>query len=476
MPRLIIFICIVFAVSAFGKNKVAVNDHNNGHNIVLSSGQLLEIRLYSPNAGSGCCWSVSKMQCDVLRQFGEWSFEQKRFFDDYGAPAVGVPDGYQVIRFVGVKAGTTGLTLEYKRPWEKNSPALQTYSIVVKNAGTYFGSEKEYNPIRTIADTAPGDPTTTSYSKDYPERYNLMDYSILSPVKDQKIDECGSCWAHGTVAVFETLIKAKDGVEKDLSEQWFVNCDNTSYGCSGGWCALKYFVSEGCVYEEDEPYIAVDDDCDSYYQYHEKATRYKRIYNSSFVPAVDSLKKYIYEYGSLVVCVRYNNSQFLNYTGDIFTYNDNRTVDHILELVGWNNADGGYWYCKNSFGTPWGEDGYLRIKWGVSGIGTNPFYLVYGTPLGPLTTGNLEKSKSLSRQNVSFFPNTGRGTFSVQIDSPNRTKHALSVIDIRGRTVLTDNLLSGMRKTVSVKNLAKGLYLIEITGQGIGFQQKIIIK
>ena len=473
MTRLIISLCFVFSVTVFGSNTHVVTDRNSGQSIVLSSEQLLEIRLYSAYAGSGCSWSVSGMSSDVLREFGEWDFEQTRVFDESGSPAVGVPDGYQTIRFAGVKAGTTRLTLEYKRPWEKNTPALQTFSLTVQNAGTYRGSAQEHVHSRAL----PQDATTTSYSKAFPERYNLMDFPVLTPVKDQLINECGSCWAHGTCAVFETLIKAKDGVERDLSEQWFVNCDQTSYGCQGGWCAFKYFVSEGCVYEADEPYIAKDDNCDPVYEYHEKATSYKKIFNSNSVPPVDSLKKYILEYGSLVVCVRYNNAQFLGYTGDIFTYNDTRTVDHILELVGWNDSAGGYWYLKNSFGTPWGEDGYMRIKWGVSGIGTDPYYLVYGTPLGQLfPTGNLVTSYSPGQQKLSLFPNLGSGSFTVQIDSPQKTKHALSVMDIRGRTVFTDDLMPGMRKELSLSSLAKGLYLIEVTGAGTRLQRRIIIK
>jgi hypothetical protein len=276
--------------------------------------------------------------------------------------------------------------------------------------------------------------------------------------------------------VFETLIKAADGVERNLSEQWFVNCDQTSSGCQGGWCAFKYFVSKGCVYEADEPYIAQDEDCLPSYPYHEKAAGFKEIYNWQYKAPVDSLKKYILAYGSLVVCVRYNNAQFLGYTGGIFTYNDTRTVDHILELVGWNDSAGGFWYLKNSFGTSWGEKGCMRIKWGVSGIGTDPYYLVYKKPLGQLTTGNLTTLHSINQQKLLLFPNPGRGSFSVQLDSPQKTKHTLSVIDLRGRTVFTDDLLPCIRKELSLNSLAKGLYCIEVTGPGTRFQRRIMLK
>ena len=472
MLRHIFLICLAFSITIIAHTSINLTESNNGQRVSLAQTQLLEVRLYSANAGSGCCWSVKEIDNNVLRQYGEWEFEQKTIVDDYGAPAVGVPDGHQILKFAGVSAGATKLALEYKRPWEKHSPALETYTVTVQSAGMYRGTARPFDPTQAIPQ---GDPTTTSFSKRFPSRYNLMDYGILTPVKDQKIDECGSCWAHGTVAVFETLIKAKDGIEKDLSEQWFVNCDETSHGCSGGWCAFKYFVSHGCVYEADEPYIAEDDNCDSYYPYHEKATRYKRIYNSSFVPPVDSLKKYIITYGSLVVCVRYNNSRFMNYSGGIFTYNDTRTVDHILELVGWDDADGGYWFVKNSFGVPWGEEGYGRIKWGVSGIGTSPYYLVYGEPLGQMT-GNAVTPPNQSMQSLQLLPNPGKSRFTVKIDSPHRTKHALSVIDIRGRTVLSDNVIPGERKELSLGSFAKGLYLVEVTGLGAKVQQKILLK
>ena len=118
----------------------------------------------------------------------------------------------------------------------------------------------------------------------------------------------------------------------------------------------------------------------------------------------------------------------------------------------------------------------MRIKGGVSGIGTNPYYLVYGTALGPLTTGNLESLYSHGQQNLLILPKPGSGNFTIKVDSPRKTKHALSIMDIRGRTVFTDNVIPGISKEISLGNLAKGLYLVEVTGPGIRFQRRIIIK
>ena len=47
-------------------------------------------------------------------------------------------------------------------------------------------------------------------------------------------------------------------------------------------------------------------------------------------------------------------------------------VDHAVLAVGYTLADPmtgqhGFWLIKNSFGTGWGEDGYIRIQMSMDG-------------------------------------------------------------------------------------------------------------
>ena len=57
------------------------------------------------------------------------------------------------------------------------------------------------------------------------------------------------------------------------------------------------------------------------------------------------------------------------------------TTNHSVVLVGWDNRDQ-TWILKNSWGINWGEDGYMRIRYGVSNIGKDANYIVYAAPPG----------------------------------------------------------------------------------------------
>src|SRR5208283_1878585 len=54
--------------------------------------------------------------------------------------------------------------------------------------------------------------------------------------------------------------------------------------------------------------------------------------------------------------------------------------------------NGGYWILRNSWGDGWGEHGYMRIEYGISGVGSDAQYIVYngGIPAcsGTPTPGN----------------------------------------------------------------------------------------
>jgi len=71
------------------------------------------------------------------------------------------------------------------------------------------------------------------------DTHNLQDSvdwrtkGAVNPVKNQ--GQCGSCWAFSAVSSMEGHHFIQTGELLSLSEQEVVDCDKTSYGCSGGW-------------------------------------------------------------------------------------------------------------------------------------------------------------------------------------------------------------------------------------------------
>lgn len=58
------------------------------------------------------------------------------------------------------------------------------------------------------------------------------------------------------------------------------------------------------------------------------------------------------------------------YTGGIFDdcSKDPNKIGHAITIVGYhtesNNAGERYWLVKNSWGTDWGENGYIKLLYG----------------------------------------------------------------------------------------------------------------
>ena len=51
-----------------------------------------------------------------------------------------------------------------------------------------------------------------------------------------------------------------------------------------------------------------------------------------------------------------------NYTGGILNYTGNGSIDYEVSVVGWGVENGvKYWIVRNSWGQPWGEEGFFRI-------------------------------------------------------------------------------------------------------------------
>jgi C1A family cysteine protease len=190
-------------------------------------------------------------------------------------------------------------------------------------------------------------------------RFNIdwAKLGIVTSVKDQGL--CGSCWAFAAVGAVESLLSKSNKKYKniDLSEKELVGCSVDYDGCLGGWMdnAFDYIELEGIVIESLYPYTDKSSTCKvpEKQNLREKKDFFTIRGRISFA-GCDSLTLALL--GS-PVSVAVDASNWSQYSSGVL--NDcGSSVNHGVLLVGGNPS---YWRIKNSWGTDWGENGYIRI-------------------------------------------------------------------------------------------------------------------
>ena len=201
----------------------------------------------------------------------------------------------------------------------------------------------------------------------------------VAPVNDKPVDwtnmwssvknqgQCGSCWAFSAAAAFEaryTLNQGGKKVKTLFGEQELVDCDPKSSGCNGGLMdyAFEYLHEHYICTEDEYPYKGRDGTC----QYSESKCSGPEDKSYTDIPEgdEDALLKEL-QNGPVSVAVDATNWSF--YSGGIFD-NCGDNLNHGVTLVASNpNAD---WVkIRNSWGSSWGEGGYIRLKAGANTCG-----------------------------------------------------------------------------------------------------------
>lgn len=196
-------------------------------------------------------------------------------------------------------------------------------------------------------------------------KFNWADYNGVTPVRDQ--DSCGSCWAFGTLGAYEGSYAILNKTFIDASEQELLDCNSQNYSCGGGWWIYEYLIDKGVAKEADYPYVAVKGTCKTNVEHPYKAVAWGYVDSTVDIPSVATLKKALCMYGPLGVAV-VATPAFKAYTGGVFNEHSNAKVNHAITLVGWDDSKNA-WRIKNSWGTGWGESGYMWIDYNSNKVG-----------------------------------------------------------------------------------------------------------
>lgn len=197
-------------------------------------------------------------------------------------------------------------------------------------------------------------------------------------VKDQGY--CGSCWAFSATEQIETdaIRLGLLTTSETLSPEQIVQCDTMDDGCDGGntETAFEYVkMAGGIESEEAYPYT-------SYYDVTGTCTSN----SADFLVTVDeyysladedAMITHMFSTGPISICL--DASSWSSYVSGIIT-TCGMDVDHCVQAVG-INMDEGYWIVRNSWGTEWGNEGYIWLEVGsnMCNIAYDPKYLQVST-------------------------------------------------------------------------------------------------
>lgn len=224
---------------------------------------------------------------------------------------------------------------------------------------------------------------------------------------------CGSCWAHGSISALSDRIKiARKAQWPDinLSIQFLLNC-RFGGSCNGGdhlatYKAIKEYGSipfddcmiyQACSTDSNEllckaiqnhaldsgyedPFTCAANNvcrtCNTFTKWGGACTAIEKYPNATIanfgaVRGAADMMTEIYNNGPIACGI--NAEDIVEYVGGVHDApRKPKTINHIVSVVGWGydkDINKQYWIIRNSWGSYWGEMGFMRLVLGDNQLG-----------------------------------------------------------------------------------------------------------
>lgn len=216
---------------------------------------------------------------------------------------------------------------------------------------------------------------------DLPASVDWRTQGAVTPVKDQ--GQCGSCWTFSTTGALEGLYFINKGKLLSFSEQQIVDCDTKDQGCSGGlpYQAMQYTAEAGLELEDTYPYTGADGDCNAKkLKSYTTNSNYKLVQTQSAAALKAAIAKQ-----PVTVGIEADQNVFQLYSSGVIKKNCGDNLDHAVLAVGYTTVNGQEAFIvKNSWGSDWGQQGYVYISTNSAPNGGNGVCGILGQPAVPV--------------------------------------------------------------------------------------------
>jgi C1A family cysteine protease len=202
--------------------------------------------------------------------------------------------------------------------------------------------------------------------------------NFVSPVKNQ--GQCGACVSFCSCATIESAVKIKlhnPGYAIDLSEGFLQFCGGGSCGGWGLTSGLDYAKSTGVTDEACMPYNAPPDMNCAASRCADWQNRLTKISSYTGYATAPARKDAIANIGPVLAGMAVY-SDFFAYSTGVYVKTGSATLAgyHCICVIGYDDAEQ-CWILKNSWGPGWGDNGFVKIRYGQPDLLIDTSWMFY---------------------------------------------------------------------------------------------------